>query len=502
MRNCRLLLALTILATSLGVVGCGPASKDEPGKKPAAADRKRPSRPAPSREPKDNAAREARSKEAKRPEPPRPRRRTLADLLKEPVDAPNRWMEDARKVKVDDARAKAAGIRRLDGRRLTLYTDLPSSKMIDELPAVFDRAFPVWCEYFGVDPAKMKDWRLTGFVIRDRQLFRRLGLLPSYLPGFAHAFCLNTDFWVYEKPGDYFIRHESLHEGTHCFMNRAFGSCGPPWYMEGMAELLSTHHWANGRLQMNYLPRTAAETPMLGRIKLVKDEIAAGRALSLKRVLALHPAAYIQNEAYAWSWAAAIFLDRHPRWGDTFRRLREQLLKSNLTGQFVAAVGDDWPVLERQWGAFVADLDYGCDPAGMLVEVKPGKPLGSGGASVEVSAERGWQDSGWKVEKGKTYRLTAKGRYQVGDRPKIWWCEPGGVTIRYHRGRPLGMLLAAVMPEAGGEYVFAEMPEPIPVGLGTTLTPEQSGTLYFKINESASDWGDNRGSLSVEIRPE
>ena len=73
--------------------------------------------------------------------PARPPRRTLADLLEGPADATDRWIADARQVEVDEARAAAAGVRRLEGRHLTIYTDLPSEELIDDLPAVFDLAF-------------------------------------------------------------------------------------------------------------------------------------------------------------------------------------------------------------------------------------------------------------------------------------------------------------------------------------------------------------------------
>ena len=46
----------------------------------------------------------------------------------------------------DVARLADAGIRRLTGKHLTLYTDLPTQREVDELPEVFDRAVPQWCE--------------------------------------------------------------------------------------------------------------------------------------------------------------------------------------------------------------------------------------------------------------------------------------------------------------------------------------------------------------------
>ena len=66
-----------------------------------------------------------------------------------------------------------------------------------------------------------------------------------------------------------------------------------------------------------------------------------------------------------------------------------------------------------------------------------------------IAADRGWQSSGVWLEAGKTYHVAASGRYQIaveknGDGEKAWSCEPGGVTIEYHDGRPLGELLGAV----------------------------------------------------------
>jgi hypothetical protein len=268
--------------------------------------------------------------------------------------------------------------------------------------------------------------------------------------------------------------------------------------MEGTAELLGTHRWTDGRLALNYVPRSRDEVPWLGRIKLLKDAMADGRGRSLRRVLAYRFNAYLTTEPYAWSWAAALFLDRHPKYGERFRRLRNDVLRPDATERFIASVGEQWPALERQWQVFLAELEYGCDVARTLIDTTPGRPLGPSGARVEVSAERGWQNSGLWLEKGKRYRLKAEGRYQVAAEPRIWWCEPGGVTIRYWRGRPLGMLLGTVMPDAGTTLRL----QPIAVGLGTMLVPERSGTLYFKINESSGQWSDNAGKLSVEIHPE
>ena len=445
------------------------------------------------------------SEKVPREDPPGvPDRRPLApapaDAMRDVPDAAAAWVPNLASVQVDEDRARAAGIRKVSGRRLTLYTDVAVDDEIKALPAAFEQAFPQWCEYFGVEESDHADWRMTGFLMKDKSRFEALGLLPEELPPFLHGFSRNNDFWLYEQPSAYYRRHLALHEGTHGFMNTVLGSCGPPWYMEGVAELLSTHRWHDGRLELNYLPRSRDEVPMWGRIKIVREDCAAGRAQHLERVLRYRPREYLATEPYAWCWAAATLLDRHPRYRERFRKLPEWVLEPDFTDRFRRAVARDWNDLTDEWQVFVSSLEYGHDVPATAIEFAPGKPLSDRGARSVVDAARGWQSAGVRLEAGRAYRLRAEGRYQVADQPQIWWCEPGGVSIRYYQGRPLGMLLAAVrVDRAAGEDRVSNLTRPVAVGLQTTLTPEQPGTLYLRINDSPAELADNAGELTVEI---
>ena len=119
-----------------------------------------------------------------------------------------------------------------------------------------------------------------------------------------------------------------------------------------------------------------------------------------------------------------------------------------------------------------------------------------------MAADRGWQNSGLRLEAGVNYQLTATGRYQVAKNAKVWWCEPGGVSIRYYKGRPLGILLASVRPDHPAPGSTSALLHSTVVGLGTTLSPPQTGTLFLKINDSAGELDDNAGELKVEVRRE
>ncbi|HEV3417089.1 MAG TPA: hypothetical protein VG056_09760 [Pirellulales bacterium] len=408
---------------------------------------------------------------------------------------------------IDESRVRAAGIRKLTSKRLTLYTDLPSAAVVDELPEVFDQAFPQWCAYFGVDESKLTDWHHTAYLMQDKLRFEASGLLPPSLPPFLNGYTVRHESWVNNQTtnkgqivaiSDYYRRHLLLHEGTHGFMISVLGGFGPPWYAEGMAELLGTHHWRDGRLQLDYFPTKPAEVPKLGRIELVESDVANHRGRTLAEVLAYDAHAHLKVEPYAWSWAATAFLDNHPRYRDRYHEVWRYAAERNFNKRFAEKFADDGAQLAEEFQVFASDIAYGYDFSRTMIDFTPGKPLPTRHAHVIVAVDRGWQNSGMMLEAGKTYHLTAAGRYQVAKEPRVWWSEPGGVSIRYFHGKPLGVLLAAVRPDhpANGDSPLAS---PIMVGLGATIRPEKSGTLYLRTNLSSGEFKSAAGSLAVEI---
>jgi hypothetical protein len=201
------------------------------------------------------------------------------------------------------------------------------------------------------------------------------------------------------------------------------------------------------------------------------------------------------NEAYAWCWAAAKFLDSHPRYRERFRQLRAHVRDPRFNDIFRRMFAGDWSDLQAEWQAFVATLDHGYDFERMAIDFERGKSLGSSARTATIAADRGWQSSGVRLEAGKTYRVTATGRYVIADDGQPWPCEPGGVTIEYHDGRPLGMLLGAI----DGRNGVTTLARPFGIGLGNTVTPKSTGTLYLRVNDSAGRLHDNRGTLTVTI---
>ena len=441
--------------------------------------------------------------------------RTLADLVagdtaggkaaaESPAAASIRSAQDDAKpdLLIDDTKAAGAGIRKLAGKHLTLYTDVLPGPDVDDLTEAFDRAVPEWCRYFEFDPARAADWHMTGFLINDKTRFVDAGMLPADLPPFPNGYARGKCLWLYDQPDGYYRRHLLLHEGTHAFMSHFLGSMGPPWYGEGMAELLGTHRWQDGVITLGYVPLDKSETPGWGRVKIIKDEIAAGRGMMPAAILDYGPQAHRQNEPYAWCWGLASFLDSHPRYQERFRQLRHMVPDPNSTAWFKQQLQNDWPELNEEWQLFVMNLEYGYDVRRAAIVRKDAQPLPDRGATATIAADRGWQSAGIRLEAGGRYRLEASGRYQVGKTSDIWWCEPGGITLHYYQGRPLGQLLAAVRDDTQPPAGLTPLARPEPVGLETTLTPPAAGTLYLRINESAAKLSDNAGQIEVRIRRE
>lgn len=402
---------------------------------------------------------------------------------------------------IDLDRVTAMGIRKIEGRHLTLFTDLPSLPAVDELPAVFDQAVPQWCEYFGVEYSKLNNWRLRGSLIQQAEPFRQAGLLPGDLPPFGHGFNRGLEFWTFEQPSDYYRRHLMLHEGTHGFMQTQLGGAGPPWYMEGTAELMATHRWQDGKLLLRHFPRSKQETPQWGRITLVREAVAARKPMSLLEILNFSSQAHLQVEPYAWCWSASVFFDAHPGCRDVFRELRRHAADGSpdFSKQFRDQLRSPWPEIAEDWQVFLENLEYGYDlPRNTIVRQKS-RPLKSAGDTVKIVADRGWQSTGLELQAGVPYEFKASGRYQLASEPQIWWCEPNGVTIRYHRGKPLGLLMAGISNLDQSDSSPLVRPEAI--GLGRTLRLERGGTLFLRINDSPAELSDNAGDVTVDIRP-
>ena len=400
--------------------------------------------------------------------------------------------------------AELSGLRKLPpGRHITIVTDLPSSADVNSLPLLFDRAVEQWARYFRIPAERYRDFSMTGFIMQSKQRFASQGLLPSDLPPFLHGYQRGNQFWVMgDQPSGYYLRHLVLHEGTHGFMENVLGGTGAPWYREGIADFLATHLWDKNRLVLGYMPKDRDEVPYWGRIRILKEAFANGKALMIQEVMRLETREYLRVDAYAWSWAAAAFLDGHPIFQQRFRDLSKATKDNTIrfTRNFEQQVINELREMDEEWQLFVANIEYGYDFDRFTVVREPGRPIPGSGAIATIKADRGWQSTGYRVEAGQQYLISASGQCVVQSKPEVWPAEPSGITLRYHQGEPLGKLMGNVRLDQARPGL-ANLVRPLPIGLGRLVQPDGSGTLYLRINDSAAELADNKGDYTVRILP-
>ncbi|MGI9455493.1 MAG: hypothetical protein ACR2NU_02980 [Aeoliella sp.] len=417
---------------------------------------------------------------------------------------------------IDKSKLVRLGLRVLKGRHITLVTDLPVSPAIDELPSVVDTAVPLLAERFGIDPDSVRDWQVLVSVIDDREKFIAAGLMPAGHEEFLDGLSMGYEIWISEQPSDYYRRHLLLHELTHSFMATQLGGCGPGWYMEGMAELLGAHTWVprTKQLQLAVMPANREAVPMWGRTKLIREAITTKRMLSITSVMKIDNREALEVEGYAWVWALAKFLDTHPRYRERFRTLQARTLDPDFDDQFRNLYSEDWSHLDTEWRLFTATLTYGHDIQREAINWRVGgvSPVLTQPTTTvrhKITATQGWQSTGYLLEAGQQYEIKASGRFVIGAEPDgaPWTCEPGGITLDYHAGRPLGQLLAAVDDRRSEATTVAGLLPGTssflhvePIGTHATLTPKRSGVLYLRLNDSPASLSDNRGDATVSIR--
>ncbi len=410
-------------------------------------------------------------------------------------------------IAIDAAAVDAAGIRRIESKYLVLYTDLPDEQA-DQFPGLFDQAVPQWCERFDVSVGKTRSWRLSAFLMRDRERFRMAGLLPDDLPDFPTGYNRGHHFWIVEQPGNYYTRHLLLHEGTHAFMQWFLGGSGPAWYSEGTAELLGLHRIdGEGQLALGFPVASREECEFWERPAVIQRAVAAGNRRTLGEVLDMGPLVFDDLEGYAWSWAACEFLSGHPLSSRSFSAARGRA--DDVTPQFNLklrrALRDEWPGLERDWRLFVEDMEYALTAERSRLTAALPISGENDAAQFTLECDHGWQSTGIRIEAGKKIQIEPSGRFTVAviqqaDEEKKWPCEAGGITLEYWRGRPLGILLAGVLVDSGERSAVAEVQQCTAIGTGGELEFTVDGELLLRINENPARMNDNEGNLTVRVR--
>jgi hypothetical protein len=395
------------------------------------------------------------------------------------------------------------GLMQFRQKHLDLITDL-TPDIYESLLPLPDAMLATWEDFFGELPPAVdgSEYRVTGYLMRDRELFLAAGLVKENTLLSYHGRQIGAEFWLNDQSRDYYRRHLLLHESTHAFMRHLPGEATdlPMWYLEGMAELLSTHRLAeDGTVEFNVMPVDRSRFLGFERIAIVQRDVKANGVRPLSAITRFGAEDFTKVESYAWCWALCRFLDSHPKYRDRFRRIARELITVPFRQNMATLYAPDMKQLQTEWLLFAANVEHGFDFERAQVEFRDGRPI-VGKAVTTVRSDRGWQSSEILVEAGMRYLVTAAGQFTLADLPKPWVSEANGVSIRYSRGRPLGQLQASVLAKSNGDAPpGSSMLREVALGNEAVFEAVNSGTLYLRINDHWGELSDNRGSLSVTV---
>ncbi|MFM8735403.1 MAG: hypothetical protein ACKOC8_09435 [Pirellulales bacterium] len=265
------------------------------------------------------------------------------------------------------------------------------------------------------------------------------------------------------------------HECVHGFCHLTFGSTGPTWLSEGVAEL--GNYWRDGDTAveidpgvMGYL-RSTSPRRTLSEIA-VPGDVAAGTW-----------------QDYAWRWALCHLLAYNPNYADRFKPLAVALMEERPGVSFDSVYGPVAREVAFEYDRFLETVGNGfrADLAAWPWKATF-RPLADGGrGESRVKASAGWQAAGLLVEEGTTYRVTAEGTWRTarGGEP----CSADGAAA----GR--GRLVAVVFHDFALSSV-------IPLGRDASFTPPESGRLFLRCDDDWTQLADNDGELAVAITRE
>ncbi|PHS18472.1 MAG: hypothetical protein COA78_02275 [Blastopirellula sp.] len=274
---------------------------------------------------------------------------------------------------------------------------------------------------------------------------------------------------VYSCDNHGVVQHEAIH--AYCFLT--FGSTGPTWYAEGMAELGC--YWKNvGQLDVDIDP-------------VVIDYLKNAEPKSMLEIVAPGQVTNDSWKAYSWRWALCHMLACNPNYSGRFKSLGLGMMTGQANVSFETVYGDLAKEISFEYDLFVAEVDNGYRPdlAAWQWNRRFVKISGSKRAQSKVLADHGWQSTGVKLEVGSSYDLAAQG---------TWKLQKNGDDINADgdsngQGRLMGVIMK--------DY---QLSEPFPLGVLTSYKPTTDGDLYVRCLDAWNDLANNEGEVTLHIR--
>lgn len=260
------------------------------------------------------------------------------------------------------------------------------------------------------------------------------------------------------------------HEAVHAYCGHAFGTCGPVWYSEGMAEV--GNYWRENDKSVTADPRI---------IEYLKSQEPRPLNDIVNNPLEATGDSW-QN--YAWRWALCHLLGFNENYTKRFKPLGMALLAEKDVN-FWQVYGSQSQEIEFEYRLFLKDMEpgYRCDLTSWDWKTKFQTLRGDAPVQAIVRADRGWQASRLNVAAGAEYSCVATGDVKL---TKDKDSDPAAEGAD-------GALIGVVMHDY-------ELSEPFELPTDGTFSCPVDGKLYLRCRDAWGSLGDNSGKLTVRLK--
>jgi len=401
-------------------------------------------------------------------------------------------------------------------KNFTLYTDLPeknAQEVLERLETTLARISSYW----GRRPRQ----RIECYVAHDLKNWSDSdfphGFARALIGGIGGGAFAESDSRKQSKIGVtvYSSSRPGIaeHESVHAYCCQTFGSSGPDWYKEGMAEMATQGR--GGKLEVecdaqviDYLRRSPRQS--IGQI-VRSDRMNLRLAESLQKAISTSSSESVpeqderirqwsrdhadvvrmSRESYRSCWALCHFLSRNPNYVKRFNQLGLVYLTQHTRDmqndhKFPGLFGAMQREMEFEYRFFLDRIanGYRVDLCHWDWKSKFSALAAKDSRSARIRAGFGYQSSGLHVEKNREYSFECSGTWQIA--------AEGSALNANGNEQGLGRLEGVIM-------TGYELSEPFELGHSGTFKAPAEGKLYLRCRDHWAELGDNSGKVSVKI---
>jgi len=319
---------------------------------------------------------------------------------------------------------------------------------------------------------------VEGFVVRDLEAWRQHRFEEPFgreKITRGEGVCFNATLGderravLYSCADHGVIQHECMHGICHM----TFGSTGPTWLAEGVAEL--GNYWNADDPAVDIEPVVMAYLQNAEPKRRLLEIAVPGRT----------EAGGWQD--YAWRWALCYLLANNPNYAERFKPLAISLMEGRDGVSFESVYGPQAREISFEYDQFLRTVGngYRADLTAWPWQAKFSRLAAGGSLKTTVKAAAGWQASRLRVEQGVTYELETQGTWRTS--------KAGEALAAAGDQEGHGRLVAAVFHE------FELGPE-IPLADSGSFSAPADGDLFLRCADDWTQLADNDGEITVTFR--